>query len=251
MISIHKQLEKHRNTRLFSCLIVEYDMYITIDTSTEIASLALARDDSILAELTWHCGQNHTVQLLPTLSNLIYTIGASIKEVKGIIVARGPGSYNGLRVGLSTAKGLAFSLSVPLVGISTLKVETYQCRQKSTPVCAIFNAGRGEVAAAIYESLDDDWIQLMAEHITSLEKLCTHIDRPTLFCGEYIPSIMSELKNRLGDKALFVSPAHLLRRAGYLAELGIRRLKSGDYDDPATLQPLYLRAPSITQPKSR
>ena len=226
-------------------------MYIAIDTSTETASLALARDDSILAELTWHCGQNHTVQLLPALSGLLNQVGFSTREAKGIIVARGPGSYNGLRVGLSTAKGLAVSLDVPLAGISTLEAEAYQCRERSLPVCAIFNAGRGEIAAAIYEGEGKNWTRIVAEHITSLDALCKHISNPTVFCGEYIPAIKSELQNRLGDNALIVSPARLLRRAGYLAELGIQRLISGDHDDPVTLQPLYLRAPPITQPRPR
>jgi tRNA threonylcarbamoyl adenosine modification protein YeaZ len=226
-------------------------MYIAIDTSTETASLALVRDDSILAELTWHCGQNHTIQLLPALSSLLNQVGLSTDEAKGIIVARGPGSYNGLRVGLSTAKGLAFSLGIPLVGISTLEAEAYQCRERAMPVCTVMNAGRGEIAAAVYESHGGNWTQIIAEHITSLEVLCTRINSPTIFCGEYVPIILPELKNRLGDKALFVSTARLLRRAGYLAELGIRRLRSSDYDDPVTLQPLYLRAPPITQPKSR
>jgi tRNA threonylcarbamoyladenosine biosynthesis protein TsaB len=225
-------------------------MFIAIDTSTEITSIALTTENSILAELTWHCGQNHTVQLLPSLSRVLEQVKVSIKSAEGIIVARGPGSYNGLRVGLGTAKGLAFSLGIPLVGISTLEAEAYQCQYISMPVCAILNAGRGEIAAAIYERRGNDWIRLVAEHITSLESLYALIDRPTVFCGEYASSVMFELKTKLGDKAFFVSPAHRLRRAGYLAELGVRRLKSGENDDLATLQPLYLRAPPITQPKS-
>jgi hypothetical protein len=72
-----------------------------------------------------------------------------------------------------------------------------------------------------------------------------------VFCGEHVPAIASRIKEILGDKALFVSPAAGLRRAGYLMELGYTRLKAQDYDDPATLQPLYLRAPAITEPKRR
>lgn len=226
-------------------------MYVAIDTSTETASLALVDEASALAELTWHCGQNHTVQLLPALSSLLNQAGSGINETSGIVVARGPGSYNGLRVGLSTAKGLAVSLGVPLVGVSTLEAEAYQCRERSGAVCAIMNAGRGEIATAVYETRGEEWIRLIPEHITTIETLCARISGPTIFCGEYVTSVASELRGRLGDRAAFVSPARGLRRAGYLAELGLRRLKSGDYDDPATLQPLYLRAPPITQPKSR
>jgi tRNA threonylcarbamoyladenosine biosynthesis protein TsaB len=224
-------------------------MQIAIDTSTGTASLALVGDAGILAEMSWRCGQNHTVQLLSNLSNLLKQVGVDMKSASGVIVARGPGSYNGLRVGVATAKGLAFSLDIPLVGISTLQVEAYQHSERGLPVCAVFSAGRGEIAAAIYRGRGEDWTQLVAEHVTTVEILCSQIVGPTVFCGEFIPAGAPEFRNRLGDKAIFVSSAASLRRAGYLAELGLRRLRAGDYDDPATLQPLYLRAPPITEPK--
>src|SRR3990172_9448987 len=126
-------------------------MHIAIDTSTDTASLALVRDSEIIAELTWRSEQNHSVQLLPNLAHLLNQTKHGLSSVSGIIVAKGPGGYNGLRVGLSTAKGLAFCLNVPMVGISTLEVEAYQHAGMELPVCPIFNAGRGEIAAAIYE----------------------------------------------------------------------------------------------------
>ena len=86
-------------------------MQLAIDTSTDMASLALVRGDEVLAELTWRCGQNHTTQLLPHLTHLLNQAKLSLQSANGIIVAKGPGSYNGLRVGISTAKGLAFSLA--------------------------------------------------------------------------------------------------------------------------------------------
>ncbi len=101
-------------------------MQIAIDTSTDTASLALVQDSEMQAELTWRCGQNHTIQLLPQLAHLLKQTGLSLQSASCIIVARGPGSYNGLRVGISTAKGLAFSLDIPIIGISTLEVEAYQ-----------------------------------------------------------------------------------------------------------------------------
>ena len=91
----------------------------------------------------------------------------------------------------------------------------------------------------------------MAEHITTLDALCARITTRTVFCGEYIPAIADEIKERLKQKAVIVSPAARLRRAGFLAELGLKRLKAGDYDNPVTLQPLYLRGPAITQPRHR
>jgi len=226
-------------------------MQLAIDTSTDTASLALVQDNEVLAELTWHCGQNHTTQLLPHLAHLLNQAKLNLQSASGIIIAKGPGSFDGLRVGISTAKGLAFSLSIPIVGISTLEVEAYQHAETGLPICPVFNAGRGEIATAIYQTKHNEWCQLMAEHITTVEALCSQITTKTIFCGEFIPSIATQLRKELAEKAIIPPSAARLRRASFLAELGLKRLIAGDYDNPATLQPLYLRRPLITKPKHR
>ena len=222
---------------------------MAIDTSTETASIALAEDSEVLAELTWRCGQNHSVELLPRLIQLLNQIGASPESLSCIIVAKGPGSFNGLRVGVSTAKGLAFSLGIPIIGISTLEVEAYQHAETGLPVCPIFNAGRDEIATAVYQKKRNKWCQLAAEHITTLDVLYPQITTKTLFCGEYIPYIITQLRRKLKQRAVIPPPAARLRRASFLAELGYQQLKAGNYDNPATLQPMYLRRPAITKPK--
>ena len=224
-------------------------MQVAIDTSTDTASLALVQDGAVLAELTWRCGQNHSTQLLPHLSHLLKQSKLSLQSADCIIVAKGPGSYNGLRVGISTAKGLAFSLGIPIIGVSTLEVEAYQHAERGLPICPIFNAGRGEIATAMYQKKGNKWCQLTAEHITTIEALCSQITSKTVFCGEFVSSIAERLRKPLKQKAIILSPATGLRRASFLAELGLKRFKAGDYDNPATLQPLYLRGPAITQPK--
>ena len=224
-------------------------MYIAIDTSTDTASLALVREGEIIAELTWRSGQNHSVQLLPNLAHLLKQTKLGLSSVRGIIVAKGPGGYNGLRVGLSTAKGLSFCLNVPIVGISTLEVETYQHAGMGLPVCAIFDAGRGEIAAAIYEKKESKWAQSMVEQITTVDILCSQIAARTVFCGQIKPAIATKLKETLGENAVVISSAVDWRRAGCLAELGLKRFANGDFDDRVTLQPVYLRGPSITPAK--
>ena len=200
-------------------------MQLAIDTSTNMASIALVRDEEVLAEMTWQSGQNHTTQLLPHLSHLLGEI--NIQAIKGIFVAIGPGSFNGLRVGISTAKGLAFSLGIPIVGISTLEAAAYPHAETGLPICPIFNAGRGEIATATYQKKRNGWQQLIAEHITTLEKLCSQITAKTLFCGDFIPLIATQLREQLKQKAVILSSAAVLRRAGFLAELGLKRFKEG------------------------
>ena len=224
-------------------------MLLAIDTSTDTASLALVENNEVLAELTWRCGQNHTAQLLPHLTHLLEQARLDLKSATGIIVAKGPGSFNGLRVGISTAKGIALGLGVPLVGISTLEVEAYQHAHTRLPVCPVFNAGRGEIATALYRMKGKEWLQLAAEHITTTDALCSGITTRTIFCGDYVTHLAPQLRKILKQRAIIPPAASRLRRAAFLAELGQQRLQAGDHDDPATLQPLYLRRPSITKPK--
>ena len=226
-------------------------MLVAIDTSTDNASLALAQDGRILAELTWCCGQNHSVELLPQLVHLLNQAKSGLQSVSGIIVAKGPGSFNGLRVGVSTAKGLAFSLGIPIVGISTLEAAAYQYAETSLPICPILNAGREEVAAAMYQKKGNKWLTLATEHITTVDALCSEIATRTIFCGEFVPIIAEQLRHQLKQRAIIPPLASELRRAGFLAELGQQRLEDGNFDDVATLQPLYLRRPHITKPKRR
>lgn len=226
-------------------------MIIAIDTSTGTAGLAVTQDEKVLAEMSWNCGQNHTTQLLPALSFVLQQLKISLSDAQGIVVARGPGSYNGLRVGLGTAKGLAYSLNIPLVGISTLAAASYQAVSTvpGLPVCAVMNAGRGELAAAVYRQDGGFWLPVIPEHLATVASLCSSIQSSTIFCGEFLPTVAVEIQQRLGTQAVILSGAALVRRASFLAALGRRRLQDHDFDDPATLQPLYLRAPSITQPK--
>jgi tRNA threonylcarbamoyl adenosine modification protein YeaZ len=223
-------------------------MLLTIDTSTDSAGLALVQDGRTLAETSWRCGQNHSVELLPHLTRLLKEAEVELKSVGCILVAKGPGSFNGLRVGLSTAKGLAFSLGIPIIGISSLALEACQHAESDLPIGPIFNAGRGEIATALYQN-KDNWQQLTPEHITTVDALDSEIKGKTLFCGEYVPVIAGQLRKRLKDKAV-IAPDRP-RRSSRLAELAKGRLEAQDYDSPATLQPLYLRRPAITQRRHR
>ena len=225
-------------------------MLLAIDSSTDTASVALWHQGAVVAELTWRTAQNQTRELLPNVVHLLKLAGADMKDLTGLVVARGPGSYNGLRAGMATAKGLALALELPLVGIGTLEAEALPYAESGLPIRPIQDAGRGELATALYRLSRGRWRQLEEECLSTLEALCSEVRHRTLFCGALSFKVADQLRERLGRLAVLPA-APPLRRAGYLAELGRRRLEAGDRDTPATLQPLYLRRPQITQPRPR
>jgi tRNA threonylcarbamoyl adenosine modification protein YeaZ len=226
-------------------------MLVAIDTSTEIASLALVRENVLVAEQTWRTARNHTVELLPALQTLLKLAKAESKDLTGVIVAKGPGSFNGLRVGISAAKGIAYSLGIPIVAVDSLEVEAYQFADTGLPICPIFSAGRQEIATALFQKSGDMWQQLKPDGITTVELLCGETKETTLFCGEYVGTIAKQLKSLLKEKAAIASQLTDIRRAGYLAELGTKKLVAGETDDAATLQALYLRRPPIGEKKQK
>jgi len=222
---------------------------LAIDTSTDTASLALAQDNTVQAELTWRSKQNHTTQLLPNLNQLFKLTGTDAKSLTAIIIAQGPGSFNGLRVGVSAAKGLAFSLGIPIIGVNSLETAAYQYADTGLPVCAIFNAGRSEVATATYQKKYGKWQPLVKADIVTVEYLCRQTTKKTLFCGEFLPAVAAQITELLKTKAVIPPQIPDFKRASFLLELGKQRLDKGDVDDAVTLQPIYLRRPPIGAPK--
>jgi tRNA threonylcarbamoyl adenosine modification protein YeaZ len=225
-------------------------MELAIDTSSSIASVALSHKGEVLASLTWQTARNHTTELLPNLVCLLQQAKVALGSVGVIIVAKGPGSFNGLRVGISTAKGLASALNIPLLGVNTLETEAYPFAFTGLPLRPIHKAGREEIATALYRQKANEWQCLEAENLTTVKVLCRRIKQKTLFCGEIPPDIISEVQQNLGKQAI-ISQSNSLSRASSLVILGWRKLNKGEQDDPVTLQPLYLRPPHITKPKDK
>jgi tRNA threonylcarbamoyladenosine biosynthesis protein TsaB len=223
---------------------------LTIDTASDVASVALSREGALEVELTWRCPRNHSRELLPAVEYLMQRSGVDKGELTAIFVCIGPGSYTGLRVGIAAAKGLAFALGLPSVGVGRLEADAYQHADFAGPICAVHRAGRGELAWAVYRSSPSGWRQVLAPRLTTPEELIAGVRRPTLFCGEIDADLAARLSEALGAKARFAGPAMSLRRAATIAELAWRRLAAGQADDAASLKPIYLREAVSVRPKA-
>jgi tRNA threonylcarbamoyladenosine biosynthesis protein TsaB len=212
-----------------------------------MAGLALydEKRSRVLGEETWHSVNNHTVELMPRLVRLLEQQGIEPAGLTGIAVSQGPGSFTGLRIGLSVAKGLALAGALPLAGIPTLDVVAQPHQAQSLPICALIRAGRGRFAVGHYSRKRDRWGRRGAFRIASLPSLCKDVTEPTLFCGELDAQDAEQIRQHLGLQAVVASPAASLRRAAYLAELGWARLSRGSFEDPAQLSPIYLHHPQI------
>jgi tRNA threonylcarbamoyladenosine biosynthesis protein TsaB len=217
-------------------------MLVAIDTATDQASLALHDGFRVRVEHTWEAPRQHTTELTPQLAAAMEQLGVRREQLSGVAVTKGPGSFTGLRVGLSVAKGLAMAQRLPLIGIPTLDVVAAAQGRDRRRLAAVIQAGRGRISLATYRWQFGEWQVLEEPRLTTWANLEEEIAEPTLFCGE-IDQVGAEVVARLGDRAVLLPPAWRLRRAGFLAELGWRRLNQGDVDDPASLTPIYLKYP--------
>ncbi|MCD6567146.1 MAG: tRNA (adenosine(37)-N6)-threonylcarbamoyltransferase complex dimerization subunit type 1 TsaB [Dehalococcoidia bacterium] len=223
-------------------------MELAIDTSSSTCSLCLSHKGELLSELSWQTTKNHTVETTSNLVCLLSLARAKPDSLEAVIVAKGPGSFNGLRVGMSIAKGLALSLNIPILGISTLEAEAYPFACTRLPLRPIHEAGRGEIATALYQEAANGWLRREEECLTTVENLCRHTRQKTLFCGEIPPAIAEEIRQSLSNRAII---AQRLPRARFLSLLGWQKLSRGEKNALDALQPLYLRPPHITKPQKR
>ena len=220
-------------------------MLLAIDTSTRYGGLALWSGDRVLVTFCWYSTYNHTAELMPAIEHVMDKANISPSELEAISVALGPGGFSALRVGIGTAKGLALPLNIPLVGLGTLEMEAYPYAGMGLPVCAVLDSGRSEVATATFQESGGHWRKLREERVCTPEELVESISEPTIFCGEGVPHRVEQLQRVLGRNGVVVgfhTPASRLWALGVLAGT---RLKMGDVDSLASLQPLYLRSPSI------
>jgi len=245
-------------------------LLLALDTSTRQASVALCDEERLYGEYTWQVGNNHSVELLERISRLLAECGVTLSALDGLAVAIGPGSFNGVRVAVAAAKTLAFALRKPLVGISTLEISAAQFPHWPGPVCSLLEAGRGELYAACYQfSAQRDIASLfngrpgqIGNYQTlapqELVHYCQQEISPIfassgqsgaiayLFCGEISESSRQALTQHLGASAVFAPALLSARNASLLTYLARQRFAENLLADPLSLEPLYVRRPSIT-----
>jgi tRNA threonylcarbamoyladenosine biosynthesis protein TsaB len=220
-------------------------MLLAIDTATHLMSLALHDEFSLRAEQTWYTSNNHTAELAPAIRTLMARSGLTMSDLTALAVSIGPGSYSGLRIGVSLAKGMASALKLPLIGISTLDIlAAGQFYYQGNALVVVVEAGRGRVIAATYRWSKGRWINRGDPQIMNWETLFNSIDGPAYMTGDINAEGQAALE-KAQEKEIpvkLVPSAHRLRRAGFLAQEALMQLaESKEGFEPAKLIPLYVK----------
>ncbi len=214
-------------------------MLLAIDSATRSIGLGLHDGSQVVAEVTWVSRGHHTQELAPEIGLLLRRVGVTAGALTAVAVAQGPGSFNGLRIGMAVAKGLALANRLPLVGVPTLDIVALAQPVREGQLLALLEAGRGRWAGLWYKSGRDGWTPVGEARVLTWEQVLEQVEAPTYVCGE----LGARERESLAENArvTVAPPSQCVRRPAFLAELAWARLRGSASADPAGLTPIYLK----------
>ena len=215
---------------------------LAVDTATESCSVAIADADlGTLAEVTSLRKETHSKHLLGMIWTALDLSGLRISDMDGFAVARGPGSFTGLRIGISTVKGFAAASGKPLAGVSNLDALAFQFPFSPNLLCVLLDARRKEVYCACYRSEHGALRKETEEQTLSPDKAIANIGEPCLFVGNGAVLYQKVVTEQKGETAYFAPSCLNVIRGSTVAHLGMERFEKNDVDDVASFVPSYLR----------
>ncbi|WP_432353165.1 tRNA (adenosine(37)-N6)-threonylcarbamoyltransferase complex dimerization subunit type 1 TsaB [Sporosarcina sp. A2] len=206
-------------------------IWLGIDTANAPLSVALVQDGRILCEQTSSFARTHSIQAMPAIEHLLKEANLRPADLEAIAVSQGPGSYTGVRIGVTLAKTLAWTLKIPLVGVSSLEVIAANAVPFEGVICPIFDARRGNVYSGLYKSKDERLHRIWVDRHGSLDEFLEDIaviDQPVLFIGVDVDIHKTKISAALGEQAVFAPFPQQLPRASQVISLAEQRVPTVD-----------------------
>lgn len=195
---------------------------LAIDSSTRVMGVAVVDHEKLLCEFTTNTKLNHAVRLMPAIERALSEADLKPTELDRIAVSQGPGSYTGVRIGVTIAKTLAWTLKKELVGISTLACMAQNGSLFQGLVVPFFDARRDRVYTGLYKGIEGSHLGVESDQIQGVDGWLEHLstfDRPLLFLGPDLEDFYERIEERLGSQAVFAPMSFGLPRASELARL--------------------------------
>ncbi len=216
---------------------------LALDTATLVSSVALATADTLVAELTLQTKKTHSELLMPHVAQILDMAGIKKSELRAVAVSIGPGSFTGLRIGLATAKALAYALNIPIIGVPTLAAIAFACPVPGALLAPMLDAQKGNVYQALYSWQHGQLTEIESAKVKSLTEALEELsikDKPVILLGEASTMYSREIQ-QTGKSLVLAEPHVIISRAGSLAILSYKMLSQGITHDVRTLEPLYIR----------
>ncbi|MFQ5675441.1 MAG: tRNA (adenosine(37)-N6)-threonylcarbamoyltransferase complex dimerization subunit type 1 TsaB, partial [bacterium] len=208
---------------------------LAIDTATETCGIALAEGEQLLADFRLNKKNIHNEKLVSGIQGLLQNVGWGLEDLAGIVFSKGPGSFTGLRIGLSVTKGLAYSVGIPMVGINTLDALAYGAPCWQGSVCAVIKAREREAYFAVYQKVREGVNRTTDYAIAPLETVAEKLQDGLLVVSNPPDLLDEHLKKRF----VVAAPEYSFLQPHMVAILGYQKLKLGETDDPESVEPFY------------
>jgi tRNA threonylcarbamoyladenosine biosynthesis protein TsaB len=222
-------------------------LILGIDTATRLESVAVVDRSAILAERSILIQGTHSVSLLRLVAETLRSSGLSVSDLDGIAVSLGPGSFTGLRVGVSTVKALAYSAQKAVVGVSTLEALArigFMVDLGAEVVCPMLDARRGEVFASVFERKEDGCVRVTSDILAQPDLVVNEVrmrEKRCLFLGDGADLYCEMIREGLGRKANLFERETLCPLGSEVARLGEKKLLSAGRDELCGLSPVYVK----------
>jgi len=216
---------------------------LAIETATLVSSVALATAGTLLAEITLQTKKTHSEILMAHIAKLLDMAGVSKADITAVAVSIGPGSFTGLRIGLATAKSLAYAMKVPLLGVPTLAALAYGSFVPGAILAPMLDAQRGNVYQALFERQKGSLKELMPATVMGIDEALDNLaqyNTPVILMGEAAVQYSEKIKS-IGNHLVLATPHMIIQRASSVATLGHMLIKQGIQHDVMALEPLYIR----------
>jgi tRNA threonylcarbamoyladenosine biosynthesis protein TsaB len=233
---------------------------LAIETSTMLGGIAVADDSAgLIAEVRLNVKSTHSERLMTEISHVLQQSGLTAHDIDIFGVAIGPGSFTGLRIGLSTAKGFSYATGKPIVSVPTLEAFAWNFPYCRHPVCIMLDARKGEVYAALFQWTGNGFTRLMSEVSVRAEKLLEEItsgipslpsakagkemsgEERILFAGEGALLYRTTIEGIIGEKAVFAPLEKMVPSPANVASIGMQKALKGEFSEPVSLVPVYIR----------
>lgn len=216
---------------------------LAIDTSGPNCSAAILDEQKVIGSFSINIGKTHSETLLPLVDELLKVSGIDLKDIDAFACCIGPGSFTGIRIGISTIKGFALSLNKPVISVSTLESLAYNVPNFDGIICGILNANNNNVYSALYKLKDS--LEMIGDYLTdSIDSLIEEIKKhneKVLFVGDGAIAYREIIQNELKEQALFV-PQYLNEQSAIsVARVAFDKYNKSEIGDAFNVQPLYLR----------
>ena len=219
---------------------------LAVDTASVSGSVALLKDDCPIVETVIRSGQNHSITILPAIAELLQTARIEMADVDAFALTTGPGSFTGLRIGISLIKGFALAASKPVVGVSTLDALAMNLFASRYPICPLLDAKRGQVYTSLYEPDPKGFPKrIRPEMVEEPRHFLESIPTPVILTGDGIEPYAALIEEILGERQFIAPPPLRVIRASSVGILALEKFRKGEVLDTMTFTPSYIRLSEV------